>query len=273
MSSIITSAPPAQPDRLWGAGTGLLVWFASVALIVGLPLFTGLGYLVLKMLRTGQMPQSLESDFGLVLVSVISTFPAHLLTLLICWLVVTGRGRRPFWQTLGWGWHPQFKWVHAVGLAFLMIGVAVLSEKFLPHRETDLEKLLKLGLSVRIAVAALAVLTAPLVEEVIYRGVLYTGIERDWGRVSGIIAVTFLFALVHVPQYWGSYAAITAIVSLSLVLTLLRAWTGKLLPCVATHLVYNGVQAVALLVAPDSAMDKNQTQSAFVAVLQSLGLS
>ncbi|MGH9836327.1 MAG: lysostaphin resistance A-like protein [Blastocatellia bacterium] len=269
----VSSPPPAPPDQLWGAGTGLLVWFASVALIVGLPLFTGLGYLILKMLRTGQMPQSLESDFGLVLVSVISTFPAHLLTLLICWLVVTGRGRRPFWQTLGWGWHPQFKWVHAVGLAFLMMGVAVLSEKFLPHRETDLEKLLKLGLSVRIAVAALAVLTAPLVEEVIYRGVLYAGIERDWGRAAGITAVTFLFALVHVPQYWGSYAAITAIVSLSLVLTLLRAWTGKLLPCVATHLVYNGVQAVALLVAPDSALDKNQTQSAFVVVLQSLGLS
>jgi hypothetical protein len=228
------------------------VWFASVALIVGLPLITGLGYLVIKALQTGQMPQSLESDFGLVLVSVTSTFPAHLLTLLICWLVVTGRGRRPFLQTLGWGWHPQFKWVHAVGLAFLMMGVAVLSEKFLPHRETDLEKLLKLGLSVRILVAALAVLTAPLVEEVIYRGVLYTGIERDLGRSYGIVAVTFLFALVHVPQYWGSYAAITAIVSLSLVLTLLRAWTGKLLPCVATHLVYNGAQAVALLVAPDN---------------------
>jgi len=269
----VSSPPPAPPDQLWGAGTGLLVWFASVALIVGLPLITGLAYLILKMLRAGQMPQSLESDFGLVLVSVISTFPAHLLTLLICWLIVTGRGRKPFLQTLGWGWHPQFKWVHAVVLAFLMIGAAVLSEKFLPHRETDLERLLKLGLSVRVLVAALAVLTAPLVEEVVYRGVVYTGIEREWGKVTGVVAVTLLFALVHVPQYWGSYAAITAIVSLSLVLTLLRAWTGKLLPCVATHLVYNGVQAVALLVAPDSLIDKNQTQSAFVIVLQSLGLS
>lgn len=254
-------------------GAALLVWFASVALIVGLPLFTGLAYLILKMLRTGRMPQAIESDFGLVMVSVLSTFPAHLLSLLICWLVVSGRGRRPFWQTLGWGWHPQFKWVHAVGLAFLMMGVAVLAEKFLPHRETDLERLLKLGVSVRIAVAALAVLTAPLVEEVIYRGVLYAGIERDWGKYYGVAATTFLFALVHVPQYWGSYAAITAIVSLSLVLTLLRAWTGKLLPCVATHLVYNGVQAVALLVAPEDATDKNQTQSAFVIILQGLGLS
>jgi membrane protease YdiL (CAAX protease family) len=77
--------------------------------------------------------------------------------------------------------------------------------------------------------------------------------------------VTFIFALVHVPQYWGSVAAITAIVSLSLVLTLLRAWTGSLLPCVATHFVYNGVQAVFLLLAPEKALETVPQHSATAA--------
>ncbi len=266
-------AEAPQPQRLWGTGAGLLTWFASVALTLGLPLVVGLIYLGVKMFRTGQLPTSLESDLGLVLVSLFATLPAHLLTLLICWLVATSRGSRPFWRTLGWGWHPQFKWVHAVGLAFLMIGAALLFERTLPHRETDLDKLLKLGWSVRVMVAALAVLTAPLVEEVVYRGVLYSGIERDWGKKVSVAAVTLLFALVHAPQYWGSYAAITAILSLSLALTLVRAWTGRLLPCVATHLVYNGIMAVALLVTTEEAADKDPAQAALIMVLRSLGLS
>jgi hypothetical protein len=66
------------------------------------------------------------------------------------------------------------------------------------------------------------------------------------------VVVTFLFALVHVYQYMESYAALTAIVTLSLALTLLRALTGKLAPCVITHLVYNGLQAVGLLFAPEN---------------------
>jgi membrane protease YdiL (CAAX protease family) len=227
------------------------------------------------MVQTGQMPdpQTLTQDKPFILVSIGSTFPAHLLTLLLCWFVVTSAGKRPFLQTLGWGWSPQFKWVHAVGLAFLMMGVAIASEKLLPHHETDLEQLLKLGYSVRVMVALLAVLTAPLVEELVYRGVLYMGIERDWGKRAGVIAATLLFALVHVPQYRQSIAAITAILSLSLALTLVRAWTGKLLPCVATHLVYNGVQAAALLFASGDTTNNPQTQAALIAIWRSLGFN
>src|SRR5690242_6886151 len=124
------AAPAAQTPQLWGTGTGLLVWLASVALIVGLPLFFGIAYLIFRVVQTGHMPDpaTLTQDKAFILVSIGSTFPAHILTILICWLVVTGAGKRPFLQTLGWGWHPQFKWVHAVGLAFLMMGVAIAAE-------------------------------------------------------------------------------------------------------------------------------------------------
>ena len=248
------------------------MWFASVALTVGMPIVFGLLYLIMKMIRTGQPPdpQALMQDLGFVLISIGSTLPAHLLTLLICWLVVTSRGRMPFLQTISWGQPSRLEWLCAIMLAALMTGAAIVFEKFLPHRETDLEKLLKLGFSVRVMVAILAVVTAPLVEEVVYRGVLYAGIERNWGKGAGVVAVTLLFALVHVPQYWGSVAAITAIVTLSLALTLLRAWTGKLLPCVVAHFVYNGIQAAALLAAPEEATNNQQNQAAFMAVWQSI---
>jgi len=227
---------------------------ASVALTVGLPLIFGLAYLIVKVIQTRQPPteETLTQDIGFALISIGSTFPAHLLTLMICWLVVTSGGKRSFLETISWGRPSRLEWLYAIALAGLMIGAAIVFERLLPHRETSLEKLLKLSRSVRVMVAALAVLTAPLVEEVVYRGVLYSGIERDWGKGAAVVVVTLLFALVHAPQYWESYAALTSILTLSLALTLLRALTGKLAPCVIAHLVYNGVQAVALLIGPDN---------------------
>lgn len=256
----------APPERSWGPGAGILTWVGSVLLIIGFQVLAIMVYLILKIRETGQIPKVFELDWLVAVLSIASTFPAHLLTLLLCWLVVTGRGRRPFFPSIGWQWHEQFKWVHAIALAFLMMGVAIVLEKLLPHRETDMEKLLKMGASIRYMVAILAVFTAPLVEELVYRGVLYAGIERAWGKWAGVGLVTFLFALVHVPQYWGSYAAITAIVSLSLVLTLLRAYTGKLLPCIATHLVYNGVQAVTLLVGGEVMLDQPTAKTAMTLI-------
>jgi membrane protease YdiL (CAAX protease family) len=244
-----------QQPRLWGTGTGLLVWLASVALTLGIPFVFGLVYLIAKMIRTGQWPteETLMQDIAFWLITIGATLPAHLLTLLICWLVVTSGGKRSFLQSISWGRLSRLDWIYAIALVVLMTGAAIVFEKLLPHRETSLEKLLKLSYSVRVMVAALAVLTAPLVEEVVYRGVLYAGIERQWGKSAAVVVVTFLFALVHAQQYWGSYAALTAITTLSLALTLLRALTGKLAPCVVAHLLYNGLQAVGLLFATDNA--------------------
>jgi CAAX protease family protein len=272
-SAALYSVSPPQP-RLWGAGTAVLVWIASVALTIGLPIVFAVVYMIVRALQTGQPPNlhSLTQDLAFVLITVGSTIPAHLLILLICWLVVTSSGRRPFLRTLGWEWYPQFKWVHAVGLGFLMFGLAIVFQKLLPHRETDFEKILRLGYSVRVMIAILAVVTAPLVEEVVYRGVLYGGIERAHGKVAAVVAVTFLFALVHAQQYWGSVATLAAILSLSLVLTLLRAWTGKLLPCVATHLVYNAIQTAILLVAPEEMLNTQPDRAALTLVWQILGL-
>ncbi len=277
--SIPSYSEAPREGKKWGPGAGLLVWLASVVVLFGFQVVAIIIYFIIKFRETGAMPKTFEIDWLNAALAIASTFPAHLVTLMICWLVVTGRGRRPFWQSLEWGWTLKSHWGDiaknvglAVALAAVMMGFAYLLEKFLPHKETDLEKLLKLGTSVRVLVAALAVLTAPLVEEVVYRGVLYLGIERVWGKAAGVALVTILFALVHVPQYWGSYAALTAIVSLSLVLTVLRAATGKLLPCFATHLVYNGVQAVALLAAPDKLPEAAPTKAALVMAWQLIGI-
>jgi uncharacterized protein len=247
------SAPIAPPrSAWWDVLWAMLVWGVSGGVLLTAELLFRI-----YLWRSGQPMPNVQLTPAIVLASLAVTLFMQLAGLLGAWLLVTRVGKQPFWKNLGWTWHPRFRWWHAVGLALVMMGAAVLFERVLPHRETELEKILKMGFAVRLAVAALAVLTAPLIEEVVYRGVVFLSIERVLGKWSAVVFVTLLFAGVHAPQYWNSYAALTAILSLSLVLTLLRAWTNSLLPCVATHLIYNGIQAVVLLFAPEKAPEPN----------------
>jgi uncharacterized protein len=207
-----------------------------------------------------------ENRRNAALLAIGSTFVAHALTFLFCWLLITKRLRLPFLQAQGWGWHPQFKLPHAIALGLGMLGVLMACSKLLPHHETDLEKMLKLGMSVKIVTALLAVFSAPFIE-----GILYPAVESRAGWQAGVAVTSFLFALVHVPQYWQSPAALTSIILLSVVLTLVRAYTGSILPTVVAHFVYNGVQSVLLLFSTDDGA-KEKTTHALIWGGQWLGL-
>ena len=257
---------PSSPwgDLLWA----FLVWGFSGAFALGLEAVTRLSYV----LSGKPLPEIKITPF-LAIVTLVLTLVMQVVGLVASWMFVTRLGRKPFFQTLGWHWHPRFRWGHAVALAFLMFGVSAVLSKLLPHHETDLDKILKMGMFIRVSVVVLAVLMAPLIEEIVYRGVVYSAVERLGGRTLGVVTVTAIFALVHVPQYWGSVAAITAIVSLSLVLTLLRAWTGSLLPCVVTHLIFNGVQGIGLLFLPDKFLEAPTQKAVIVLIGHWLGLN
>ncbi|HEV8169403.1 MAG TPA: CPBP family intramembrane glutamic endopeptidase, partial [Pyrinomonadaceae bacterium] len=99
----------------------------------------------------------------------------------------------------------------------------------------------------RVATAFLAFATAPLVEEIIYRGVIYPAIEKVTGMGFAIVVVSMLFAGVHVWQYRTNIVVIIVITLLSIILTVARAVTGKLLPSFIIHLVFNGVQSVLIV--------------------------
>src|SRR4029450_832140 len=95
--------------------------------------------------------------------------------------------------------------------------------------QTPFDELLKLP-GPRIAVGIVAVVSAPFVEEVVFRGVLYPALARNVGRIAGVLIVSPLFLYVHVDQYAGSIVLLVPLGLLSLVLTALRAYSGSLLP-------------------------------------------
>jgi membrane protease YdiL (CAAX protease family) len=115
---------------------------------------------------------------------------------------------------------------------------------------TELDKLIESSRATALATAFLATVTAPFVEEVIYRGVFYSALHRAAGKVWAVAIVGLLFTLIHVIQYRQSYGVIATIAILSYTLTLIRAHTGRLLPCFVVHLVFNAIQSLLIVLNP-----------------------
>jgi membrane protease YdiL (CAAX protease family) len=251
---------PPDPDQPhWGPAAGVAVWAASVAAIVVIPIIAVVLWFVIQSLRGAPLPnlavptetvEWLKSP-TLLLVQVLSTIVAHAVTVAICWMVVSRMGKRPFWASLGWNWagHSLWFWLafSACVIISLLLATQLLSRVIPQSEENSFTELLKSSAQVRIAVAILATFSAPLVEEAVYRGVLYSGLHRAFGVVSTVVLVTLMFAGVHVLQYFGSWVSLAGLTLLSLALTLIRARTKSVLPCVVIHTVNNAFFSVLIL--------------------------
>lgn len=249
---------PVDPNNpRWGLGGAFLVWVASILLLAVIPLF----FLVPYSLQRGLDPGSPEyvnnlaslalTDKTAIFLQVLALLPSHLLTFALVWALVTRFGQRPFLASLGWGWSGRLRFWGSVGLgvALFLAGTGV-AKLLGADQPTQLEQIINSSPGARYLIAALAVLTAPFVEEFIYRGVLYAALQRLVGVAGAVLIVLGLFTLIHVPQYWPNFGVIAAVGMLSVSLTIIRAYTGRLLPSIVIHLVFNGITSILLLIEP-----------------------
>ena len=236
----------------WGSLVGLGTWLASVAFLFFVPVVTVLPYLVYRATTgaTGGRPEVLMQDKNFIFFSVLGVIPAHLLTFALAWLIVTKAGRYPFWKTLGWEWPRNFGPWKSIAVAVALLGVGFLITYLVGGKKTELDELINSSYRTRVTTALLAATTGPLVEEVVYRGVLYSALQRALGVIAGIVIVSIMFAGVHVFQYRNNIGVIAVITLLSVTLTFVRAYTGRLLPSYIIHFVFNGIQSVLLVVQP-----------------------
>lgn len=244
----IPSQPlPFGPDNPpWGIGSALLVLAASLVLMFIMPLVFVLPYAAMKGLDNFD-PVGRTS----ILLQVLALFPTHLFTFAMVWAVATRFGHYSFKEAIGWGWVRGVRLWSCIGLGVVLFIMGSAIAKLLGgDKPTQLEQIINSSLAARYALSFLAVFTAPLVEELIYRGVLYAPLQRLAGVPAAVVIVLVLFTGIHVPQYWPNFGVIAAVGLLSIVLTLLRAFSGRLLPCIVVHFVFNGIQAAFLVAEP-----------------------
>lgn len=243
---------PASPDNPpWNSFTALCVWAASMVFILVVPAIFVIPYALSQgiLSEQNQLAEFLQNDPTAILLSIVSVIPAHVLTLVLAWLVVTKFNRFSFRETLGWKWNGFNIWSCLAIVGGFYISAAAIGY-FFPEQDNELLRILKSSRSVVYAIAFLATFTAPVVEEVVYRGILYSALQRSIGVAGAVFIVTALFAGVHFWQYWGSPGTLILICLLSLILTLTRLRTKNLLPCIALHTVFNGSQSLLLILQP-----------------------
>ena len=102
-----------------------------------------------------------------------------------------------------------------------------------------------------VAVFVSLVVLPPLVEEILMRGFLYSGLRKHVPKVAAVIITSSLFAAAHLQA--GSGAALLWVAAvdtfvLSLVLIYLRERTGKLWSSIGLHSLKNFVAFLSLFV-------------------------
>jgi hypothetical protein len=95
-----------------------------------------------------------------------------------------------------------------------------------------------------ILLGLVVIVGAPIVEEIVYRGVVQPGLVASWGRSAGILVTAALFAAIHMQpvEFPGLFV-------FALVLGWARHSTGTIGTSIVTHMAFNttGLVLVVLL--------------------------
>ncbi len=162
--------------------------------------------------------------------------------------LVVIRYRLGFWAGLGWGRiRPQRSLALFLGGVLLAL-VSVRLPIFLPDRDTFPLQQLFSSAAAAYAVAGFAVLVAPFMEELVFRGILFAIFERQVGLRFAVAGSAALFAAFHVPEYWGAWNHLFLVAVAGCVFSLARGATGSLASSVILHLAYNSTLMTALFI-------------------------
>lgn len=163
-------------------------------------------------------------------------------------------------QQVGWAAAFGFKteWRRAVGWGILVGGGALLVVWSLQWVSAEL--LTRLGFDVgeqdairllrgsetfgkRLFIGVVAIVLAPPVEEMFFRGILYPFIKQSGFPRGALWGVAILFALIH-----GSLPILLPLVALAVILALLYEWTDNLLAPIIVHAIFNAANFAMLFI-------------------------
>ncbi len=132
------------------------------------------------------------------------------------------------------------------GLGFLIVLFqgGVLFQLFPPSQKMEVDSLILLSrrssISIWLMLLIIVVIVAPLVEEFVFRGLIFLGMKNSFGDFAGAMIASILFLVVHfqifLKGYWVSIISISA---MSFLAGILRVKFDSLLPAIFGHAGYN----------------------------------
>lgn len=241
-AAFAAAATPEREPPDWGVGAALIV-ISAVYLLASF-LNQTIGFIF-----TGG--HAAGNDLRLTLIS--SSLATIISTVVIVSLFLLLLGHHPWeWRLFGWHWRPRAMAYGAFTLLMSVpvIGIGLLISAVIFRGRVETHPLIPMLQTTRdpwmiLLLAAMAVVMAPLVEETLFRGILFRACRRSlpfwWAApASGII-----FAVGH-----GQLVAIIPIALLGMTFAFLTRRTGSLWASAAAHAIFNGYSTLmALLIA------------------------
>ncbi len=236
-AGLVPAPDPVEPTAVTGVGTALLLFIFALA--IG-PL------IAIAFLSGGQ------DDFKPTLPEKIASLA--IVTIPVAFVVMFRRARladpRPpgFLRAIKIG-----LWTFCVASAIVIpVGLLVGMLMSMFGKEPQVQDLVLDVIEPQVSwypylIAVYGAILAPIVEESIFRGLLYPAIKRaagggTRGAVIGIFIVSALFAAIH--QSWTALAPLFA---LAVILNIVFEKTNSLTACIIAHAVHNGMTLLPLV--------------------------
>src|SRR5438105_9361943 len=144
-----------------------------------------------------------------------------------------------FLQAIHWTRNHQFSKGFLISLGVtLAISVLIVSSLFPAGEPPPIEKLLSSATAVYVF-ALFGICGAPFFEEVIFRGFLFKVLFETRGAGTAVSVTAILFALLHLPQLWGSWGGVILIFIVGYILSFVRLRSNSLIPSFIIHTSYN----------------------------------
>ena len=258
MSTVATSepaaAPPPAPARRLGGLPDLILFLLGA---VGLFVLVQLAAAFLLIYDARQKNPGLTWSEIVQLVNrrveynAFFAIPVQLiyyaLLLLLLYALVRGLRGVPFWSGLALRRLPAAQ-AGAALFAGVVLALVIQTASLLvpPPEELPFDRLFSSRAAAWLIIAA-SLLVAPLVEELIFRGYIYTVLEGVWGMPAAVLASGLLFGAIHFPQLHPGYFQMGLLCVVGIVFSWARARTGTLFASVLLHFGYNATLSAAFL--------------------------
>jgi hypothetical protein len=224
------------PWRVWEV-LAILALFSGSQILAGLTLHPLLG--------GGEEPRLVLLLPGVVAVS-------HGVGWLLAIALVKWRYRRPFGAALAFRRFP-LRMLVRIGLAAIVVYIVALLPALVfppPADHTNLFlEIFKAGGATLLLLLVIAVLLAPLLEEVLFRGLLFPALRRRLRFWPAAVLTTLMFTGLHFTQTGTYWPAVEGIFICGMALAWLRERTGSLWPSVAFHMGFNSTPFLAWVIA------------------------
>lgn len=233
---------PEQGDLTRSPTTGWPAWTAPLALVGGVVAAAIGSFAVdLPALLLGVKLTSSHTPPGLAIADTFVQDVAFVLAAVYC--AQLGRRTLRSWQ-LGLR-RPGVGWGRASALIVLLLVLFVLlsvawSEAFNPGKEKLLQQLgSNEGTLLLLLSAALTCVVAPICEEILFRGYIFTALRSWRGTAPAAVLTALLFGGVHAGS--APLLDLAPLAGLGLGLCMLYRYTGSLYPCILAHSLNNSI--------------------------------